>query len=104
MMIGSDLAILMPEIILSVFAMGGLILGAYTGKDALAGAMTWATALRAPSSVSVGMTTSALARFITSGICLARIALNWSSLIVPRASTRSRCISAGAETTTTRST
>lgn len=44
-MIGSDLAILMPEIILSVFAMGGLILGAYTGKDALAGAMTWATAI-----------------------------------------------------------
>ena len=38
-----DLSIILPEIILSVFAMGGLLAGAYGGKDKLASPMLWAT-------------------------------------------------------------
>ena len=42
-MIGADIQILMPEIILSVFAMGALIVAVYTTKDAMAPLLTWAT-------------------------------------------------------------
>jgi len=38
-----DLSIILPEIILSVFAMAGLLAGAYGGKDKLASPMLWAT-------------------------------------------------------------
>ena len=44
-MIGPDLAILIPEIILALFAMGGLLMAVYTTKDGMAPALTWATAL-----------------------------------------------------------
>ncbi|AHM02627.1 NADH-ubiquinone oxidoreductase chain N [Roseibacterium elongatum DSM 19469] len=44
-MIGADLAILIPEIILSLYAMGAMLAAVYTSKDALAPALTWATAL-----------------------------------------------------------
>ena len=42
-------------------------------------------------------------RFSASGICLARIAANFSAVMPGRASTRARCTSAGAVTTTTAS-
>ncbi|MBT8417612.1 MAG: NADH-quinone oxidoreductase subunit NuoN [Silicimonas sp.] len=38
-----DLSIILPEILLSVFAMGALLVGVYGGKDRLAPAMLWAT-------------------------------------------------------------
>ncbi len=44
-MIGADLAILTPEIVLSLFAMGGLMAAVYTSKDGLAAALTWGTAI-----------------------------------------------------------
>ncbi|SFS06932.1 NADH-quinone oxidoreductase subunit NuoN [Yoonia litorea] len=42
-MIGADIQILMPEIILSVYAMGALLLAVYTTKDAMAPLLTWVT-------------------------------------------------------------
>jgi NADH-quinone oxidoreductase subunit N len=44
-MIGSDLAILIPEIVLALFAMGALLGAVYTSKDGLAPALTWGTAI-----------------------------------------------------------
>jgi len=44
-MIGSDLAILIPEIVLALFAMGALLAAVYTTKDGLAPALTWGTAI-----------------------------------------------------------
>ena len=44
-MIGSDLTVLTPEIVLSLFAMAGLMGAVYTSKDGLAVSLTWATAL-----------------------------------------------------------
>ncbi len=41
---GVDLPILLPEIVLSVYAMAALLFGVYRGKDALTGVLTWATA------------------------------------------------------------
>ncbi|MCO6382463.1 MAG: NADH-quinone oxidoreductase subunit NuoN [Vannielia sp.] len=41
-MISTDLAILLPEIFLSLFAMLALIGAVYTEKDAMAGTLTWA--------------------------------------------------------------
>src|SRR6056297_3017093 len=43
-MIQADLNIILPEAVLSVYAMVALLVAAYTGKDALAGALTWLTA------------------------------------------------------------
>jgi NADH-quinone oxidoreductase subunit N len=43
MMIGADIQILMPEIVLAVFAMATLMAAVYTTKDALAPLLTWAT-------------------------------------------------------------
>jgi NADH-quinone oxidoreductase subunit N len=43
-MIGADIQILMPEIVLAVFAMGALLVAVYTTKDAMAPFLTWATA------------------------------------------------------------
>ena len=43
-MIQADLNIILPEIMLSVFAMGALLVAVYTGKDKLAATLTWATA------------------------------------------------------------
>jgi NADH-quinone oxidoreductase subunit N len=42
-MIGADIQILMPEIVLAVFAMGALLAAVYTTKDAMAPLLTWAT-------------------------------------------------------------
>ncbi|AZQ68044.1 NADH-quinone oxidoreductase subunit NuoN [Silicimonas algicola] len=44
-MLPGDLSIIMPEIILAVFAMVGLLVGAYGGKDKTGPAMLWATAV-----------------------------------------------------------
>jgi NADH-quinone oxidoreductase subunit N len=44
-MLGPDLAIILPEIVLSLFAMGALLGAVYTSKDGLAPALTWGTAL-----------------------------------------------------------
>ncbi|MDG4649076.1 NADH-quinone oxidoreductase subunit NuoN [Roseibacterium sp. SDUM158017] len=44
-MLGPDLAIILPEIVLSLFAMAGLLAAVYTTKDGLAPALTWGTAL-----------------------------------------------------------
>ncbi|PSL21845.1 NADH-quinone oxidoreductase subunit NuoN [Shimia abyssi] len=44
-MIQADLNIILPEILLSVFAMVALLVAVYTGKDKLAPMMTWLTAL-----------------------------------------------------------
>ena len=40
---GADLTIILPEILLSLFAMLGLVGAAYTGKDSLASTLLWAT-------------------------------------------------------------
>ncbi|WP_224814061.1 NADH-quinone oxidoreductase subunit NuoN [Hasllibacter sp. MH4015] len=44
-MIGADLSIMTPEIVLALFAMAGLMGAVYTTKDGLAPALTWATAI-----------------------------------------------------------
>ena len=64
-------------------------------------ARTWARAASKPCEVST--TKSARRRFSASGICLARMASNFSSVMPGRSRTRSRWTSAGAETTTTAS-
>jgi len=43
-MIGSDLAVLIPEIVLALAAMAGLLLAVYTSKDGMAPALTWGSA------------------------------------------------------------
>ena len=40
-----DLSIILPEIILAIYAMGALLIGVYGGKDKLAPAMLWATSV-----------------------------------------------------------
>ena len=42
-MIGADIQILMPEILLAVYAMGALMAAVYTTKDGMAPLLTWAT-------------------------------------------------------------
>jgi len=42
-MIAADIQIVLPEIILSVYAMGALLLAVYTTKDAMAPLLTWVT-------------------------------------------------------------
>ncbi|SEQ40072.1 NADH-quinone oxidoreductase subunit NuoN [Thalassovita taeanensis] len=44
-MIQADLNIILPEILLSVYALLALVVAVYTGKDKVAGVLTWATAL-----------------------------------------------------------
>jgi len=43
-MTGSDFHIVLPEVILALYAMGALLFAVYSGKDALTGVITWATA------------------------------------------------------------
>ena len=43
-MVASDLNVILPEIVLAIYAMGALLVAVYTGKDALAKPLTWATA------------------------------------------------------------
>ena len=43
-MTGVDFQILLPEILLAVYALAALMFGVYGGKDKLAGLLTWATA------------------------------------------------------------
>ncbi len=58
-MIGSDIAILLPEIILSIFAMLGLLAAVYTSKDGMAPVLVWITAaLLALIGLYIGMTGS----------------------------------------------
>ena len=42
-MIAADLNIILPEILLSVYAMLGLLVAVYTTKDAMGGLLVWAT-------------------------------------------------------------
>ncbi len=42
-MISSDIQIVLPEIVLALYAMAGLIGAVYTGKDKVASQLTWAT-------------------------------------------------------------
>jgi NADH-quinone oxidoreductase subunit N len=44
-MIQSDLSIVLPEVVLAVYAMAALLLAVYTGKDRVAGIVLWTTAL-----------------------------------------------------------
>ena len=44
-MTGSDFHIVLPEVILALYAMAALLFAVYTGKDKLTGAITWATAV-----------------------------------------------------------
>jgi NADH-quinone oxidoreductase subunit N len=44
-MLGPDIAIVIPEIVLSLFAMGAMLAAVYTSKDAMAPMLTWVTAL-----------------------------------------------------------
>ncbi|WP_306045558.1 NADH-quinone oxidoreductase subunit NuoN [Nioella sp. MMSF_3534] len=56
-MFASDIAILLPEIVLSVFAMAGLIAAVYTSKDGMAPALVWLTAaLLALMGIYIGLT------------------------------------------------
>ncbi len=43
-MISADIQTILPEILLALFAMAALLVAVYTGKDRLAGALTWASA------------------------------------------------------------
>ena len=43
-MIASDFQTILPELLLAIYAMGALLFAVYAGKDALTGAVTWATA------------------------------------------------------------
>ncbi|WP_397543930.1 NADH-quinone oxidoreductase subunit NuoN [Roseovarius salis] len=43
-MMQADLSVILPEIVISVYAMAALLLAAYTGKDKMAGMLTWLTA------------------------------------------------------------
>lgn len=43
-MISSDLAIILPEIVIAIYAMLALVGCVYTGKDALAPSLVWLTA------------------------------------------------------------
>ncbi|SFD82185.1 NADH-quinone oxidoreductase subunit NuoN [Roseivivax sediminis] len=42
-MLSADLSLILPEIVLSLFAMGALVGAVYSGKDALAKPLVWAT-------------------------------------------------------------
>jgi NADH-quinone oxidoreductase subunit N len=43
-MIGADIAIVLPEVVLAIFAMGALMFGVYTSKDGSAPLLCWVTA------------------------------------------------------------
>ena len=56
-MIQADLNVILPEIVLSLYAMGALIGAVYSGKDKLAAPLIWATAaLMAALGLWIGMT------------------------------------------------
>ncbi|MFV2034159.1 MAG: NADH-quinone oxidoreductase subunit NuoN [Halocynthiibacter sp.] len=44
-MISQDISIVLPEIVLAVYAMAALLFAVYTGKDKMTAMLTWATAL-----------------------------------------------------------
>ena len=44
-MISADISIVLPEIVLAVYAMAALLFGVYTGKDETAPMLTWGTSL-----------------------------------------------------------
>ena len=43
-MIAADLNVILPEILLSAFALAGLLVAVYTTKDKMGGLLVWATA------------------------------------------------------------
>jgi NADH-quinone oxidoreductase subunit N len=43
-MLSSDIATVLPEVVLAVFAMGALMFGVFTSKDGATGTLTWGTA------------------------------------------------------------
>ena len=85
----ADLQILLPEILLSLFAMAALMVAGYTGKDRLASAVTWATVVamvllglwlamsRTGTQVAFGgmFVDDAFARFAKTGILLSAAAV-----------------------------
>ena len=44
-MIGTDIQIILPELLLAVFAMAALLFGVYTSQDKAARVITWATGI-----------------------------------------------------------
>jgi len=84
-----DLQVILPQLILALFAMGALVLAVYTGKDKLTPLVTWATAAvmaalalwiglgNAPNGPAFGglMVADAFARFAQVGILLATAAV-----------------------------
>ncbi len=44
-MTSADLNLVLPELVLALYAMGALLIGVYGGKDRFTGALTWATAI-----------------------------------------------------------
>jgi len=53
----ADLNVILPEIVISVYAMAALLLATYTGKDKMAGMLTWLTAaLLAVMALWIGIT------------------------------------------------
>ncbi|NNK16029.1 MAG: NADH-quinone oxidoreductase subunit N, partial [Sulfitobacter sp.] len=42
-MISADLNVILPEILLSAFALAGLLVAVYTTKDKIGGLLVWAT-------------------------------------------------------------
>ncbi len=60
-MIGADIAIILPEIALAIFAMAALIFGVYTSKDESAPFLTWLTAaVFAALAIWIGLTGSGI--------------------------------------------
>ncbi|MEO1689830.1 MAG: NADH-quinone oxidoreductase subunit N, partial [Pseudomonadota bacterium] len=43
-MLGADLALVLPELLLALYAMAALMVGAFGRQDALSGALCWSTA------------------------------------------------------------
>lgn len=55
-MISADISVVLPEIVLAVFAMGALMFGVFTGKDKVAPLLLWSTAaLFAATAIWIGL-------------------------------------------------
>jgi len=88
-MIPSDIYMVLPEIVLAVFAMGALIVAVYTGRDRLAPTLTWITAAVMVALgfwIGFGMAGTRTAfggSFVNDGFArFAKIAILWSAAIV----------------------
>ncbi len=68
-MISADLNIILPEILLSLFAILGLLAAVYTTKDTLGGALVWATAgLMVLLAIWIGMSGTGTTRVAFNGL------------------------------------